>query len=152
MQYQAPDHHHHHCPSSGQDPTTSSTHTPVAISEMEFTAVLIKIVGLISEACRTVEKLPVALITSGIVQAAAALALAVFKSPSGIFVGHGKAPLYLYYGILIAVIIFGFVEASAGFYVSGDVTRRRAVGMTILWISILPIVLVAGLGGFVILK
>ncbi|PUZ48964.1 hypothetical protein GQ55_7G287500 [Panicum hallii var. hallii] len=119
---------------------------------MEFTAVLIKVVGLISEACRTVDKLPAALITSGIAQAAAALALAVFKSPSGIFVGHGKAPLYLYYGILIAVVIFGFVEASAGFYVSGNLTRRRAIGMAILWISILPIVLVAGLGGFVILK
>ncbi|CAN6236280.1 unnamed protein product [Urochloa humidicola] len=86
------------------------------------------------------------------VQAAAALALAIFKSPAGIFIGHGKAPLYLYYGILIAVIIFGFVEASGGFYVSGDLTQRRAIGMTILWISILPIVLVAGLGGFVILK
>ena len=60
---------------------------------MEFTAVLIKIVGLISEASRNVEKLPAGLITSGIVQAAAALALAVFRSPSGIFVGHGKAPL-----------------------------------------------------------
>ncbi|RCV35484.1 hypothetical protein SETIT_7G243100v2 [Setaria italica] len=119
---------------------------------MDFTAVMIKIVCLISEARRNVDKLPAALITSGIVQAAAALALAIFKSPAGIFVGHGKAPFYLYYGILITVIIFGLVEASAGFYVSGDVTRRRAIGMTILWISILPIVLVAGLGGFVILK
>ncbi|CAN6229598.1 unnamed protein product [Urochloa humidicola] len=119
---------------------------------MEFTAVLIKIVALISEACRNENKLPAALITSGIVQAAAALALAIFKSPAGIFIGHGKAPLYLYYGILIAVMVFGLVEASGGFYVSGDLTRRRAMGMTILWISILPIVLVAGLGGFVVLK
>lgn len=119
---------------------------------MEFTVVLIKIVRLITEACRNLEKLPAAWITSGIVQAAAALALATFQSPAGIFVGHGKAPFYLYYGILIAVIIFGFVEASVGFYVSGDRTTRRAIGMTVLWISILPIVLVAGLGGFVVLK
>nr|TKW06644.1 hypothetical protein SEVIR_7G253400v2 [Setaria viridis] len=120
---------------------------------MEFTAVLIKIVYLISEACRNVDKLPAAMITSGIVQAAAAMALAIFKSPAGIFVGHGKAPLYLYYGILIAIVIFGFVEAYGGFYVSGDLIRRRAVGITILWISILPIILVAALGGcFVILK
>nr|TKW06677.1 hypothetical protein SEVIR_7G255000v2 [Setaria viridis] len=85
---------------------------------MEFTAVLIKIVCLISEACRNVDKLPAALITSGIVQAAAALALAIYKPPAGIFVGHGKTSFYLYYDILIAVIIFGFVEASVGFYVA----------------------------------
>ncbi|OEL15202.1 hypothetical protein BAE44_0023779 [Dichanthelium oligosanthes] len=83
---------------------------------MELIAVLIKIVGLISDACRNVDKLPAALITGGIVQemcirdritggivqAAAALALAIFESPAGIFIGHGKAPLYLYYSILIA--------------------------------------------------
>nr|TKW06675.1 hypothetical protein SEVIR_7G254800v2 [Setaria viridis] len=119
---------------------------------MDFTAVLIKIVCFISEARRNVDKLPAALITSGIVQAAAALALAIFKSPAGIFVGHGKVPFYLYYGILIAVIIFGIVEAYVGFHVSGNLTRRRAIGMTILWISILPIILVVGFGGFVIFK
>uniref|UniRef100_K4AIC6 Uncharacterized protein n=1 Tax=Setaria italica TaxID=4555 RepID=K4AIC6_SETIT len=108
---------------------------------MEFTTLMIKIACLIPEACRNAGKLPAALITSGIVQAAAALALVVFRSPAGIF-SHGKAPFYLYYGIL----------ASVGFYVSSDLTRRGAIGMTILWISILPIVLVAGLGGFVILK
>ncbi|TKV90247.1 hypothetical protein SEVIR_9G016100v4 [Setaria viridis] len=118
---------------------------------MEFTTLMIKIACLIPEACRNAGKLPAALITSGIVQAAAALALVVFRSPAGIF-SHGKAPFYLYYGILVAVIIFGFVEASVGFYVSSDLIRRGAVGMTILWISILPIVLVAGLGGFIILK
>ncbi|KAF8649664.1 hypothetical protein HU200_064204 [Digitaria exilis] len=119
---------------------------------MEFTAMLLKVVAMISEACRNVDKLPAALITGGIVQAAAALALAIFQSPAGIFVGHGEVPLYLYYGILVAVIVFGLVEASAGFYVSGDLTQRHAIGMVILWISVLPIVLVAGLGGFVILK
>uniref|UniRef100_K4AKU9 Uncharacterized protein n=1 Tax=Setaria italica TaxID=4555 RepID=K4AKU9_SETIT len=46
-----------------------------------------------------------------IVQAATALTLVIFMSPGGIF-SRGKALFYLYYGILIAVIIFGFVEAS----------------------------------------
>ena len=121
---------------------------------MEFLAVLINMVSLIPEACRNVEKLPAALISSGVVQAAAALALVIYRSPPGIFLDHGKVSLYLYYGILVAVIIFGFMEASAGFYVSDDLTdwRRRAIGMTIMWVSILPIVLVAGLGGFVIVK
>ncbi|KAF8651214.1 hypothetical protein HU200_063458 [Digitaria exilis] len=104
------------------------------ISGMDFTAVLLKIVAMISEACRKVDKLPAALITGGIVQAAVALALAIFRPPAGIFVGHGEAPLYLYYGILVVVIVFGLVEASAGFYVSGNLNRRRAIGMTILWL------------------
>jgi hypothetical protein len=106
---------------------------------------------LIAEASRNAEKLPAALLMSGLIQATAALALAIFQSPEGIFLGHGKAPWYLYYSILIAVMIFGLMEAAAGFYVSGDLTHRHSMGMTILWISILPIVLVAGLGGFVIL-
>ncbi|XP_062186038.1 uncharacterized protein LOC133889590 [Phragmites australis] len=119
---------------------------------MYFLAALIKIVDLISQALRNAEKLPAALITSGIVEGVAALGLALFKAPGGIFQHHGKVPFFLYYGILIATVIFGFVEASAGFWVSGDLVGRRAVGKAIMWISILPIVLVAGLGGFVILK
>ncbi|CAN6276966.1 unnamed protein product [Urochloa humidicola] len=119
---------------------------------MEFQAALIKIVGLISEACCNVEKLPVALISAGIAQASAALALALFKAPGGILLHHGMAPVYLYYGILISIVIFGLVEAYAGFWVSGDRNGRRAIGKTIIWISIFPIVLVAGLGGFVVLK
>jgi hypothetical protein len=57
----------------------------------------------------------------------------------------------LYYGILIAVFVFGLFEASAGFWVSNDVNGRRAAGKTILWVSILPLVVVAALGGFIIL-
>ncbi|PUZ48961.1 hypothetical protein GQ55_7G287300 [Panicum hallii var. hallii] len=119
---------------------------------MEFLVVLFNMASLISAACRDAERLPAALVTSGVVQGVAALALVVFRAPGGIFLDHGKAPFYLYYGILIAVMIFGFVEAYAGCYVSGCLNDRRAIGMTILWVSILPIVLVAGLGGFVILK
>ncbi|KAK3141476.1 hypothetical protein QOZ80_4BG0334450 [Eleusine coracana subsp. coracana] len=85
---------------------------------------LINMVSMISEACRNVERLPAALIWSGIIQAAAALALVIFKAPGGIFLHHGKAPIYLYYGILIAVVIFGLVEASAGFWVSDAWLRQ----------------------------
>ncbi|TVU14791.1 hypothetical protein EJB05_38284, partial [Eragrostis curvula] len=88
---------------------------------MEFMAFLSNLVTLISEACVNAEKLPAALISCGVVQAAAALALAIFEAPGGIFLNHGKAPIYLYYGILISVVIFGLVEASAGFWVSAPV-------------------------------
>ena len=50
--------------------------------------------------------------------------------------------MYAYYEIFGAVAAFGLGEASTGFSVSGD-----PVGMTVLWVSILPLVIVAGLGG-----
>ncbi|KAK1685467.1 hypothetical protein QYE76_046315 [Lolium multiflorum] len=113
---------------------------------------MLNLLGLISAACLNAEKLPVALISCGFVEAAAALCLIISKAPGGIFLHHGKAPFYLYYGILVAVLVFGLVEASAGFYVSGDVIRRRAAGKTIMWVSILPLVMVAALGGFAVLN
>ncbi|KAL6843800.1 hypothetical protein ACP4OV_026371 [Aristida adscensionis] len=120
---------------------------------MDSPAAIIKLAGLISQALQNEEKLPAALISCGIVEAVAALALAIFKAPGGIFQHHGEALVYLYYGILIATVIFGLVETSAGFWVSGDLTNRRAVGKTFLWVSILPLVLVAGLvGGVLVLK
>jgi hypothetical protein len=112
---------------------------------------LVKMASLISDACRDAERLPVALISCGVVQAAAALCLLISRPPGGIFLHHGKAPFYLYYGILIAVFVFGLFEASAGFWASSDVNGRRAAGKTIMWVSILPIVVVAALGGFIIL-
>uniref|UniRef100_A0A0D9ZQV8 Uncharacterized protein n=1 Tax=Oryza glumipatula TaxID=40148 RepID=A0A0D9ZQV8_9ORYZ len=128
--------------------TTKKTHTLV----MELMASLINILALISEACRSAEKLPAALISGGVVEAAAAIFVAFFKPPGGVFQHHGKAPFYLYYGIIGGVAIFGFAEAWAGFWVSGDLSGRRAVGKTILWVSILPLVLVAALGGFVFMR
>ncbi|KAJ1272838.1 hypothetical protein BS78_06G232900 [Paspalum vaginatum] len=119
---------------------------------MEFLAALMKLVQLISDALRNVEKLPVALISGGAVQAAAALALAIFKPPAGIFLHNGEGPVYVYYSVLIAVVIFGFAEASVGFWVSSDLANRRIVGKTILWVSMLPLVIVAALGGFLILR
>ena len=120
---------------------------------MELLAFLFRMVALIPDALRNAEKLPGALISCGVVQATAALFLIISGTPpGGLFLHHGRAPFYLYFGILIAIVIFGLVEASAGFYVSGDVAGRRAAGKTILWVSILPIVLLAALAGLVVLK
>lgn len=119
---------------------------------MSFTLNFMNLLALMSAACLNAEKLPVALISCGVVEAAAALCLIISKPPGGIFLHHGKGPFYLYYGILTAVLIFGLIEASAGFWVSGDVVGRRAAGKTILWISILPLVMVTALGGFAVLN
>ena len=119
---------------------------------MDSLASLINLAALISGACRDAEMLPGALISCGVLEAAAALCLVISRAPGGIFLHHGRAPFFLYYGILVAVVIFGLLEASAGFWVSGDVVGRRAVGKTVLWLGLLPIVFVAAFGGFVILK
>ncbi|KAF7018483.1 hypothetical protein CFC21_031769 [Triticum aestivum] len=119
---------------------------------MDSVATVTEVGTLISDACRDAEKLPGALISCGVVQAAVALCFIIFKAPGGLFLHHGKAPFVLYYGILVAVFIFGLLEASAGFWVSVDLVGRRAAGKTILWLGLLPIVFVAALGGCVILN
>ncbi|TVU14842.1 hypothetical protein EJB05_38338, partial [Eragrostis curvula] len=58
---------------------------------MEVMAFLSNLVTLISEACVNAEKLPAALISCGVVQAAAALALAIFKAPGVRSVGLADA-------------------------------------------------------------
>uniref|UniRef100_A0A0D9W9P9 Uncharacterized protein n=1 Tax=Leersia perrieri TaxID=77586 RepID=A0A0D9W9P9_9ORYZ len=119
---------------------------------MEFMAAIINILALISEACRNAEKLPAALVTGGAVEAAAAIFLAFFKPPGGLFEHHGKAAVYIYYSILGGVVVFGLAEAWTGLWISGKLEERRAVGKTILWVSILPLVFVAALGGFVFMR
>ncbi|CAN6236281.1 unnamed protein product [Urochloa humidicola] len=108
-----------------------------------------RIAGAISDALRDPEKLPAALILCGVLEAAAALSLVFFRVPGGLFLHHGdnKELIFVYYGVLIAVVVFGLAEATTGFWVSGDPVARRAVGMTLLWLSILPLILVAGLAG-----
>lgn len=105
---------------------------------MELLAFLFRMVAPIPDALRNAEKLQGALISCGVVQAVAALFLVISRTPGGLFLHHGRAPFYLYYGILIAIVIFGLVEASAGFWVSNDVPGRRAAGKTILWDEIAP--------------
>ena len=114
---------------------------------MDFLPLLISMLTLISDSVGNPEKLPASLMVCGGVLAAAALCLAIFKAPGGMFLSHGEAFFFLYYGALITVVIFGFAEAFAGLWLAGDLTSRQAIGKTILGISIFPLVIVAGLGG-----
>ena len=85
--------------------------------------ILGRIARAISDALRDPKKLPRALILCGIVEAAAALSLVFFRVPGGgLFLRHHgeKALVYVYYGVLGAVVAFGLGEASTGFWVSGD--------------------------------
>jgi hypothetical protein len=95
-------------------------------------------------------KLPRVLVTAGIAEAAAALYLMLFRSPAGLFF-LTKFLFYSYYGVLAAVFLFGVAETWAGLWISHDPLRRRAVGMTVLWVSVLPMLFLAGIGGHAIL-
>ena len=75
---------------------------------MDFLPLLISMLTLISDSVGNPEKLPASLIVCGGVLAAAALCLAIFKAPGGMFLSHGEAFLFLYYGALITAVIFGF--------------------------------------------
>ncbi|KAF0892526.1 hypothetical protein E2562_016827 [Oryza meyeriana var. granulata] len=99
---------------------------------MDLLEFLVKILRAIAEACLDENKLPGALISCGVLQAAAALSLVFFIAPGGIFGHHARALHWLYYGILVTVVLVGFVEASLGFWVAGDLVNRRAVGRTSL--------------------
>ncbi|KAF7087251.1 hypothetical protein CFC21_090454 [Triticum aestivum] len=114
-------------------------------------AIIRDIVTLISGAFSDRKNLPRALISCGVLKAAVALCLLLFKAPGGIFLHHGKGLLYLYFAVLIAVVVFGIMEALLGVWVSSKLDERHAVGKTVLWVSILPLVFVAALGGFRIL-
>uniref|UniRef100_A0A0D9W9P0 Uncharacterized protein n=1 Tax=Leersia perrieri TaxID=77586 RepID=A0A0D9W9P0_9ORYZ len=100
---------------------------------MDLFAFLSKILWAIADACLDDNKLPGAMISCGVLQAACALSLIFFVTPSGIFGHHGKALHWLYYGSLITVVVVGFVEASLGFWVGGDVLLRRVAGRTTLF-------------------
>lgn len=105
-------------------------------------------VGVILEASRDGEKLPWALMPCGVTVAVAALWLLVHgEVPAGVFLGHGEVVFYSYYGILVLVALFGLAEAWVGYCASCDLERWRAAGKKLLWFSILPLVLVLGLGG-----
>jgi hypothetical protein len=58
-------------------------------------------------------KLPRAMVTGGVAEAAAALYLALFRSPAGRFL-LTKFLVYSYYGVLAAVFLFGLAETWAG--------------------------------------
>ncbi|CAM0908513.1 unnamed protein product [Alopecurus aequalis] len=107
------------------------------------------VVGAISEANggNGNNKLAWALMLSGVREAGVALWLLVHKAPAGIFLDHGKLVFYSYYGILVAALLFGMVEAWIGYGASCDPERWRPAGKKLLWFSILAVVLLVGLGG-----
>ncbi|KAL6847000.1 hypothetical protein ACP4OV_022853 [Aristida adscensionis] len=102
------------------------------------------------EASRDAAKLGYALAAGGVGKAAAALNLALFKKPSGLFLKPGGEAAY--YAVLVAVVVFGVAEAWTGLWVARDPQRRRAVGVAALWASILPLLLLIAIGGVAILK
>ncbi|KQJ84306.1 hypothetical protein BRADI_5g20006v3 [Brachypodium distachyon] len=102
------------------------------------------------DASHDATKLPRALVAGGVGEATLALYLALFRAPASLFL-RTKPLLYAYYGALVAVVLFGLAEAWAGFWVSRDAHRRRAVGMTALWVSVLPVLFLACVGGHAIL-
>ncbi|EAY96078.1 hypothetical protein OsI_17952 [Oryza sativa Indica Group] len=98
------------------------------------------------------KKLRRALVGGGAGKVAAALVLALFRSPGGVFV-RSKALFDAYYVMLLAVAVFGAAEVGVGCWVSASPSdRRRGVGKLVVWASVVPIVVVAGLGGFAVLK
>ncbi|KAF7087254.1 hypothetical protein CFC21_090457 [Triticum aestivum] len=114
--------------------------------------IIITILASISAACSDRKNLPKALISGGIFNAAAALCLVFFQGPGGVFLHHGKGAYYLYYGILVAIAVFGLVEAAMGGWVFGRLDDRHAAGKAVLYVSILPLICVAAFGGFVVLR
>lgn len=102
------------------------------------------------EANNDATKLRRSLVAGGVGQAAAALYLALFKSPAGLFL-RTRFLFYSYYGVLVAVVLFGVAEAWTGLWVAHDPLSRRAVGMTVLWVSVLPLLFIVGVGGSAIL-
>ncbi|KAL5214270.1 hypothetical protein ABZP36_003422 [Zizania latifolia] len=102
------------------------------------------------DASHDTTKLQRALVVGGVGEAAAALYLALFRSPAGLFL-QNKVLFYSYYGVLSAIIVFGVAEAWAGLWVSNK-RNRRAVGMTVLWLSVLPLFFLTGIAGSAILK
>jgi hypothetical protein len=104
-----------------------------------------------ADASHDATKLPRAMVAGGVGEAAAALYLALFKSPAGLFRRTDRM-LYSYYALLAAVVLFGVAEAWVGHWVSHDPVRRRAVGTTVLWVSVLPLLFLASVGGHAILN
>ncbi|KAK3143849.1 hypothetical protein QOZ80_4AG0305770 [Eleusine coracana subsp. coracana] len=90
-------------------------------------------------------KLRRALVAGGVGQAATALYMALFKQPAGLFL-RGRFLHYSYYIALVGVVLFGVAEAWVGLWVSRDPRRRRAVGVAVLWASLLPLLLLVGVG------
>jgi len=111
------------------------------------------------EATQDVAKLRRVLVGGGVGKAAAALYMMLFRAPAGLFLL--SRPLFrAYYCVLAAIVVLGLAEAWTGLWLSHDddddpatpPPRRRAVGVAVLWASLLPLLLLAAVGGFAVLK
>ncbi|KAF7062560.1 hypothetical protein CFC21_069143 [Triticum aestivum] len=96
-------------------------------------------------------KLQRALVGGGVAKSSAALYLAFFRAPAGVFLLDGPL-VAAYYVILAAVVVFAALEVATGFWVAGDPRGRRGKAKVVLWASVVPLVLVAALGGFAVLR
>ncbi|RLM64622.1 hypothetical protein C2845_PM16G18350 [Panicum miliaceum] len=108
----------------------------------------------VAEATLDVAKLRRVLVAGGVGQAAVALYMMLFRAPAGVFLLSGSL-VRAYYCVLAAIALFGVAEAWTGLWLSHDdpaPPRRRAVGVAVLWASTLPLLLLAGVGGFAVLK
>jgi len=123
---------------------------------MDPEAALTTVVDSASAALRSRPMVPPAMLTTGVFQAVAVAALALFfyrTTPEGIFSHHGKAVVFVYYGVLVAGVIVGSATASASFWVARRLENRHGIGMALLCASTLTLIPVFGiLIGFVMLK
>lgn len=110
------------------------------------------VAGQMADAAQDDLRLRRALVGGGAVKAAAAVLLAISRAPGGVFLSGGRALYYGYYVVLLAVALYGAVEVAVGFWVAGDLERRRGWGRAAVWVSVVTLVLVAGLGGFAVFK
>jgi len=121
---------------------------------MDPEAALTRVVDSASAALRSTTMVPSAMLTVGVFQAVAALALFFYRTtPEGIFSHHGNAVVFVYYGVLVAGVIVGSATASASFWVARRLENRHGIGMALLCASTLTLIPVFGiLIGFVMLK
>jgi hypothetical protein len=122
---------------------------------MDPEASLTSVVDSASGALRSRAMVPSAMLTVGVFQAVAALALLFSaKTPEGFFTHHGKAVVvFVYYGVLVAGVIVGSATASASFWVARRLDCRHGIGMALLCASTLTLIPVFGiLVGFLMFK
>ena len=121
---------------------------------MDPEAALTRVVDSASAALRSRTMVPSAMLTVGVFQAVAALALFFYRTtPEGIFSHHGNVVVFVYYGVLVAGVIVGSATASASFWVARRLENRHGIGMALLCASTLTLIPVFGiLIGLVMLK
>ncbi|CAN6236087.1 unnamed protein product [Urochloa humidicola] len=96
-------------------------------------------------------------VAGGVGQASAAVYMMLFRPPAGLFVLSGSL-FRAYYCVLAAIAVFGVAEAWTGLWLSHDddpaavPPRRRAIGVAVLWASVLTLLILAAVGGFAVLK